>query len=92
MTQYCPVFEKDGNRLIVRTEEFVGKDEEQAKHIGWGAMLVECILLKMKYTGDIISIDGEIPHVAADLGSVPVAILSGPVFDEQENLTCPPYV
>ena len=85
MTQYCPVYEKDGNRLIVVTEEFVGKDEEQAKQIGWGSMLVECILMKMKYTGDIINIDGEIPHIAADLGGVPVAILSGPVFDEQES-------
>ena len=83
--QYCPVYEKEGNRLIVVTEEFVGKDEEQAKHIGWGSMLVECILMEMKYTGDIINIDGEIPHIAANLGGVPVAILSGPAFDEQEN-------
>ena len=87
--RYCPIFEKDNNRLIVVTEEFVGKDEEQAKQIGWGAMLVECILLNMKYTGDIINIDGEIPHVVADLGGVPVAILSGPVFDEQEKQPCP---
>ena len=82
--QYCPVYEKDGNRLIVVTKEFVGKDEEQAKHIGWGSMLVECILLGMKYTGDIITIDVEVPHISADLGGVPVAIVSGPVFDEQE--------
>ena len=82
--KYCPVYEKNGNRLIIVTEEFVGKDEEQAKHIGWGSMLVECIILKMKYTGDIINIDGDLPHVAADLGGVPVAILSGPAFDEQE--------
>ena len=84
-TRYCPVFEKDNNRLIVVTEGFVGKDEEQARHIGWGAMLVECILMGMKYTGDILNIDGEIPHISADLGGVPVAILSGPVFDEQEG-------
>ena len=82
--KYCPVFEKDGNRLIVRTEEFVGKDEEQARHIGWGAMLVECIILGMEYTGDIIDIESDILHVPCDLGGVPVAILSGPVFDEQE--------
>jgi len=84
-TRYCPIFEKDNNRLIVVTEEFVGEDEEQARHIGWGSMLVECILMGMKYTGDILNIDGEIPHIAADLGGVPIAILSGPVFDEQEG-------
>lgn len=83
--QYCPVYEKEGNRLIVVTEEFVGNDEEQAKQIGWGSMLVECILLGMKYTGDIINIDGEIPHISANLGGVPVAIFSGPVFDEHEQ-------
>ena len=81
MTIYCPIFEKDENRLIVTTPEFVGEDEEQAKRIGWGAMLVECVILNMEYTGEIFDLESEVPHIPANLGDVPVAILSGPLFD-----------
>jgi len=77
-----PLYEKEGNRFFVLTEDFVGKDEEEARHIGLGSMLVECIFLDMKYTGAVMQLAEEVPHRKAKVGTTPVAIVSGPLFEE----------
>lgn len=82
-----PIFDKDGNKLFVRSQDFMGDDHEHAMKIGWGASLVECIILGMKFTGDTMEIPEELPHIPADLGGFPVAIISGPQFDAYDKTT-----
>jgi len=84
MTQkWVPVFEKDGHELVVLTEDFAGKDAEEAHKIGWGGALVEGVILGMRFTTKVREVDvSNFPHRAAMLGGVPVALISGPLFDE----------
>ena len=86
--QFVPIFEtKDGNRLFVCLNDFVGTDEDDAWKIAVGASLVECILWGIRPTWKSVDVTEGIPHRKADLGGVPVAIISGPLFDEA---TTPP--
>ena len=79
---FVPIFEKEGNKFFVLTEEFVGKDELEARQIALGAMLMECIICGMTYTKEVQEIDPEnTPHVKAQLGPLPTAIISGPLFE-----------
>ncbi len=81
---FCPTYEKDGNEFIVLTESFVADNHEDAWKIGLGSMLVECILLGMKYK-DVREIDREnFPHRKANVGGLPVAVFAGPLFDSPE--------
>ena len=90
-TQYAPVFEREGNRLIFLHESFVADTEEDAWKIGLGASLVECFLYGVKPTHESVAIvDGQIPHFPAHLGRMPVALLSGPMFDEYTAPLTPP--
>lgn len=78
---FCPTYEKDGNEFIVLTESFVADNHEDAWKIGLGSMLVECILLRMKYTA-VREIDREhFPHARATINGLPVAVFKGPLFD-----------
>ena len=82
MKTFCPVYEKDGHELIVLTKDFVADNHEEAWKIGMGSMLVECIILGMKYK-EVREIDTEhLPHRKATLGGLPVALIAGPAFDE----------
>ena len=79
---FVPIFEKEGNRFFILTEEFIGKDKLEATQIALGAMLVECIICGMTYTKEVQEIDPEnTPHVKAQLGPLPTAIISGPLFE-----------
>ena len=85
--QAVPIFEKDGNRLFVLAESFLGQDKEEARKIGWGASLVECVLMGMRFTGDVMSIDAPdgkfaIPHRRATLAGTTCCVIAGPLFDE----------
>lgn len=81
---FAPVFEKDGNEFIVCHTDFVADNEETAREIGLGAMLVECILLGMKSSGRVLAFDAKrLPHVPARLGFYDIAIVAGPAFDEE---------
>lgn len=85
--QAVPIFEKDGNRLFVLAETFLGQSEEEARNIGLGASLVEAALMGMEYTGDVMPLnapDGkcEIPHVRATLAGTICCVIEGPLFDE----------
>ena len=81
-TRYCPIYEKDGHRLIVTTAAFCGASHEEATYIALGSMLVECILLGLTYTGEVLElIDGLQEHVPANVGGMPVALIGGPAFD-----------
>jgi len=81
---FVPIFKKDGNRFFILIEEFVGKDELEATQIGLGAMLVECVICRMSFTGEVQEINlKNTPHALAQLGPLPVAIVSGPAFDER---------
>jgi hypothetical protein len=54
--------------------------------IGWGTMLVECVLLKMKFTNEVKEIDvANIPHIAAELNPYHVGIVEGVIWDEREQ-------
>ena len=82
-TVFVPVFEQDGNKFFVVHPDFVGSDEDEAMEIGYGSMLVECILMDMKFTFTVKEIDAEnIPHVKANLGNCTVAVFEGPLFQE----------
>ena len=79
---FVPIFEKEGNKFFILTEEFVGKDEVEARQIGIGAMFVECVICGMTYTNEVAEIDPKNTlHVAAKLGPLPTAIISGPLFE-----------
>ena len=79
---FVPIFEKDGNKFFVLSPEFVGKDKLEATQIALGAMLVECIICGMTYTKEVQEIDPEnTPHVKAQLGPLPTAIISEPLFE-----------
>ena len=82
----APIFEKDENRFFVELVDFLGDDHEDAMKIGWGASLVECIVLSMKFTGETMEIPEELPHISANLGGFPVALISGPQFDACEGV------
>lgn len=87
MKQYfVPIFEKDGNRLFILYDDFRADNEYDARQIGWGAMLVECVVLGMKFTHDVMELLENIPNRKAELGGFPVAIISGPMFDERAVL------
>lgn len=78
---FVPIFEKEGNRFFVLSKEFIGEDEAEACEIGIGAMFVECVICGMTYTNEVMEIDPEnTPHVAARLGPLPTAIISGPLY------------
>ncbi len=80
---FVPVFEKDKNKLFICTEEFIGKTKEEAMSIGWGASLVECTLLEMNFINETKDIDPKnTPHRKAAIGNMPVAIISGPLFEQ----------
>ena len=53
---HTPILEKDGQRFIVNTRDFVGKDKLEAMEIGIGRMIVECIIWGAKYTGEVLDI------------------------------------
>lgn len=81
-TYFVPIFEREGNKLFVLQEDFRSDNEEEAKHAGMGAMLVECMLMKMKYTGEVKEIDPKSTlHARATIGHTPVAVIEGPLFD-----------
>ena len=81
---FVPIFEKEGNKFFILTEEFIGKDKLEATQIGIGAMLVECIICGVTYISEVREIDPKnTPHLVAKLGPLPVAIISGPIFDEE---------
>jgi len=88
--QAVPIFEKDGNRLFVLAESFLGQSEEEARQIGLGASLVECVLMGMRFTGDVMSIDAPdgkfaIPHRRATLAGTTCCVIEGPLFDEAND-------
>lgn len=86
VTDFCPVYEKDGNEFIVLMNDFRADDEETAWQIAMGSMLVECVLWGCRYAKRIVSIDrSNFPHRNADLAGVPVAIITGPYFEEAAN-------
>lgn len=83
MARFVPVFEQDGNQFFILTEEFLGQSEDEARKIAYGAMLVECIIMRMTFTKKVIEVPQKgIPHRKTDLLGVPVAIIAGPMFKE----------
>ena len=88
-----PIFEKDGNRLFVLAESFLGQNEDEARQIGWGASLVEAVLMGITFTGDVMPIDApngtfQIPHVRATLAGTTCCVIGGPLFDEANVPLC----
>lgn len=84
LTGFAPVFEKDGNRFIFLFEGTIGVDEEEAYKIGVGIAFVEGILTGSDPTWESVNVDGLL-NVEANLGSYPVAIIGGPLFDQVLN-------
>ena len=79
---FVPIFEKDGNKLFITTPDFIGTSETHADMIGLAASIVEGVLLDMKYIGTMEIEPDLTPHRKAHVGNVPIAIISGPMFDE----------
>jgi len=82
---FAPIFEKNSDRFILRLEDYIAEDHNGAWEIGWGIALVEGVIMGFKFTSETIEIEGEVPHVPANLGGWPVAVLSGPTFDCNDN-------
>jgi hypothetical protein len=75
---FVPIYSKDGNEFAILQEDFVAHTEEDAQKIGLGTMLVECILMGMKFER-VQEIDTKrLPHIPAMLGNYRVAIIAGP--------------
>ncbi len=84
-TLFAPVFSKDGHEFIVTESAFVADNEQTAREIGLGAMLVECIILGMAYTKRTLEFDPEnTPHIRAEIGPLVVAVISGPMFNSRD--------
>ncbi len=82
---FVPIFKKDENELFICTEDFIGETHYDAMKIGWGTSLVEGVLLKMEFTNEVREIDPKnTPHVKANIMNMPVAVISGPLFEERE--------
>lgn len=77
---HTPIFEKDQQRFLINARDFVGQDENEARHIGWGASLVECIMLGCKFTQDVLDLEqaeaDQLQVTPASLGKCPIFILS----------------
>ena len=78
---WVPIYKKDGNEFFIREEEFAADEEWEATKIGFGSMLVECVLLGTKFVRVQEINEHNIPHVTANLADYPIAIISGPLFD-----------
>lgn len=85
MTKFVPIFEKEGNKFFVLTEEFVAEDSWEAMKIGWGASLVEAVLWEANFTNETIDVTNGILHLKAHIDRTPIAIIGGSLFDEIEN-------
>ena len=80
-TDWCPVYEKDGNEFVILSSDFRADDEETAHKIGLGSMLVECILWQMKFVR-VTPLNRKLfPNRKASIQGCPVAIIAGPHFD-----------
>ncbi|MBA7539994.1 hypothetical protein ES705_32283 [subsurface metagenome] len=85
MPRFCPVFEKDDNRFIVPYDDCTGETPNDALMIGWGMMLVECIIWGARFAGDILDVGEELPHLKAELSGAKVFLIGGPMFDDAVN-------
>lgn len=82
ITDWCPVYEKDGNEFVILAPDFRADDEETAHRIGLGSMLVECVVWQMKFAR-VQGVNAKhLPHRAAEIQGCPVAIIAGPYFEE----------
>lgn len=84
--QYCPIFEKEGNQLIICRTDFLATSENSADRIGISA-ISECVSYDIRYTGKTVEVSKGMRHVAADLvrhdlKTLKVGIISGPLFDK----------
>jgi hypothetical protein len=84
VTGFAPVFEKDGNRFIFRLADGIGEDEEEAQKIGVGLAFVEGIFTGSKPTWESVNVEN-LRHLEGVLGGYPIALISGPLFDEAEK-------
>lgn len=85
MIVFVPVFEKDGNRFIVRHEGFVADSEDGAWAIAIGA-IPESVIYKFDFTKEVLEIDTDnFLHVPMRLGELPIAVLSGPILNEIDD-------
>lgn len=82
ITDWCPVYEKDGNEFVILAADFRADSEDDAWKIGMGSMLVECVLWQMKYKRVTPLNRKMFPHRKATIQGCPVAIIAGPHFNE----------
>lgn len=80
--QVVPIFEGAGNRFFVCFEDFVGTNEEEAKDIGAINMFLSFAGTWANYTGKVLDVTGGTLHRRAHLVGTPIAVISGPLFDE----------
>ena len=84
--KFVPIFIKDGNEFYVPVDDFAGKNETEAYHIGIGVTFVEGIIYGFKFTEKILKIDlRNTLMVEARIGSLPVCIVGGPIFESAET-------
>ena len=87
MTKFAPVFTKDGNRFIVCNKDYISDCRTGATEIGIGVLFGEAIVYNFKWLDqEVIELDMKnTTHISAELGRLPIAILSGPIFDKMEE-------
>jgi len=79
---WTPIFFKDGNLFVFVSTGFIADNEANAQIIGEMAGQGVASLIGANYTGVALEVTGYQRHVRGNLGSFPVAILSGPVFNQ----------
>jgi hypothetical protein len=82
--RYTPLYEKrdTGDMFIICTADQTSDDQEKAKLIGWSTSFVEGIFCNFVFAGTAIDTQAPLMHFKAKLGGMPVAIVSGVMFDE----------
>ena len=82
--KYSPLYEKmdTGDVFIICTADQASDDEDEAWKIGWGTSFVEGVLLGFRFTGKSVNTDPPLMHFTGRIAGMPVAIVSGALFDE----------
>ncbi len=80
---YFPVFEKKGNRFIIKSDLFTKETHHLALCAGYAATFSTCVTLDIEFKDEVLSINGDeqVAVIHSSLDGVPVALLSGPEFD-----------
>lgn len=81
MTEYVPVFDKEGNKVVFAYSGWVGKTEDEAWKIGVGS-IVEQVQYGVRFDKVLAIVDKQLEHFETKLGPATVFLIEGPEFNK----------